>query len=94
MARPVVIAGAFHERAREVLLSAILDATTLVTVGLPVVMAAVVACPAVSRTALNLGVIRKRYEVPKVSPVTVAVVAVDAVRSKTTHVVPSVETSI
>ena len=81
-------------RARVVLLKAIFDATTLETVGLPVVMTAVVAWPVVSRTALNLGVIRKRYEVPKVSPVTLADVVIDAVRSKTTHVAPSVETSI
>jgi hypothetical protein len=81
-------------RASEVLLNETFEATTFETIGLPVVITAVVAWPVVSRTALNLGVIRKRYEVPKVSPVTVAFVAVDAVRSKTTHVTPSVETSI
>jgi hypothetical protein len=80
-------------RASEVLLNETFEATTFETVGLPVVITAVVAWPVVSRTALNLGVIRKRYEVPKVSPVTVAFVAVDAVRSNTTHVTPSVETS-
>ena len=81
-------------RASEVLLNETFEATTFETVGLPVVITAVVAWPVVSRTALNRGVIRKRYDVPKVSPVTLADVVIDAVRSKTTHVAPSVETSI
>lgn len=93
-ARPDVMADATQVRANEVLLNAIFEATTLDTVGLPVVTAVVVAWPVRSRTVLNRGVIRNRYEVPKVSPVTVADIAVDAVRSNTTHVVPSVETSI
>ena len=70
------------------------EATTFVTVGLPVVTAEVIPWPLTSRTELILGVMRKRYEVAKVRPVTVALVAVEAVRSKATHVVPSVDTSI
>ncbi len=88
------MAGALQVKAREVLLKATFDAVALVTVGLPVEIAAVVAWPVRSKLALKLGVILNRYDVPKVSPVTVADVAVEAVRSKVVHVVPSVETSM
>ena len=94
VARPVVIAGAVHVRLMDVLFPATFEARTLATVGLPVVIAEVIAWPLRSRAALKIGVIRKRYEVAKVRPVTVALVAVDAVRSKANHVVPSVDTSI
>ena len=91
---PVVMAGAVHVRLTDVLLPATLEARTFVTLGLPVVITEVVAWPLVSSAALKLGVMRKRYEVAKVRPVTVALVAIDAVRSKTVQVTPSVDTSI
>ncbi len=91
---PDVIAGAVQVSASDVLLPEIFEATAFVTVGLPVVTAAVVAWPAISKVALKLGVIRNRYEVPKVSPVTDAEVVVDAVRSKVVQVLPSVDTSM
>jgi hypothetical protein len=92
--RPVVITGAFHARFIDVLFPITFDAWTFVTTGLPVVTSAVVARPLVSNVALKLGVIRNLNVLPKESPVTVALVAVDAVRWKTTQVIPSLETSI
>ena len=43
---------------------------------------------------VKTGVIRKRYDVPAVSPVTVALVVVLLARTNSLHVVPSVEISI
>ena len=50
--------------------------------------------PVKVRTPVGVKVGAAPPALPKVSPVTVADVAVDAVRSKVVHVVPSVETSI